>query len=61
MDRGQLIETMQEILGPEGVIHQREELRNSLRRGRAVDWDLLEPFLRVPHERGHYRAPQHDG
>jgi glycolate oxidase len=27
MDRGQLIETMQEILGPEGVIYQREELR----------------------------------
>src|ERR687884_899689 len=27
MDRGQLIETMQEILGPEGVIHNREELR----------------------------------
>src|ERR671910_377652 len=27
MDRGQLVETMQEILGPEGVIHEREELR----------------------------------
>jgi glycolate oxidase len=27
MDRGQLIETMQEILGLEGVIHKREELR----------------------------------
>src|ERR671927_873206 len=27
MDRGQLIETMQEILGPEGVIHNHEELR----------------------------------
>jgi glycolate oxidase len=27
MDRGQLIETMQEILGPEGVIHRHEELR----------------------------------
>jgi glycolate oxidase len=27
MDREQLIETMQEILGPEGVIHKREELR----------------------------------
>jgi glycolate oxidase len=27
MDRGQLIETMQEILGPEGVIHEHEELR----------------------------------
>jgi glycolate oxidase len=27
MDRGQLIETMQEILGPAGVIHRHEELR----------------------------------
>src|ERR671921_266854 len=27
MDRAQLIEIMQEILGPEGVIHKREELR----------------------------------
>ena len=27
MDRGQLIETMRGILGPEGVIHEREELR----------------------------------
>src|SRR5918912_4263940 len=27
MDRGQLIQTMQEILGPEGVISEREELR----------------------------------
>jgi glycolate oxidase len=27
MDRGRLIETMQEILGPEGVIHEREQLR----------------------------------
>src|SRR5215203_1888820 len=27
MDRGQLIQTMQEILGPEGVIHKHEELR----------------------------------
>jgi glycolate oxidase len=27
MDRGQLIETMQGILGPQGVIHEREQLR----------------------------------
>jgi glycolate oxidase len=27
MDRGQLIQTMKEILGPQGVIHEREELR----------------------------------
>ncbi|MDQ3861952.1 MAG: FAD-binding protein, partial [Actinomycetota bacterium] len=28
MDRGQLIQRMQEILGPEGVISEREELRS---------------------------------
>ena len=27
MDRGRLIETMQEILGPQGVIYEREQLR----------------------------------
>ena len=48
-------------LPPEALREQREQLRNSLRRGRAIDWDLLEPFLRVPHTRKHYRPPQHDG
>jgi serine protease AprX len=28
-----------------------EELESHLRRGRAVDWQLLEPFLRIPHNR----------
>ena len=48
-------------LSAEALREQREQLRNSLRRGRAIDWDLLEPFLRVPHAREHYRPPQHDG
>ena len=48
-------------LPADALREQREQLRNSLRRGRAIDWDLLEPFLRVPHTRKHYRAPQHDG
>ena len=48
-------------LSAEALREQREQLRNSLRRGRAIDWDLLEPFLRVPHTREHYRPPQHDG
>jgi serine protease AprX len=39
---------------------QRVQLRNSLRRGRSIDWDLLEPFLRVPHTRAGYVKPQHD-
>ena len=38
----------------------REELQRSLLRGRAIDWDLLEPFLRVPHTRKDYRVPRLD-
>ena len=33
----------------------REDLRRSLQRGRAIDWNLLEPFLRIPYDR--YIAP----
>ena len=37
------------------------ELESHLRRGRAVDWDILEPFLRVPHgtgkKKGRYIKP----
>ncbi|HEY7288725.1 MAG TPA: S8 family peptidase [Vicinamibacterales bacterium] len=36
------------------------ELRNSLLRGRAIDWDLLEPFLRIPHTKKGYRPPKFD-
>jgi subtilisin family serine protease len=43
-----------------GLAEQRVQLRNSLRRGRSIDWDLLEPFLRVPHTRAGYVKPQHD-
>ena len=48
-------------LPADALREQREQLRNSLRRGRAIDWDLLEPFLRVPHTRDQYRPPRHDG
>jgi serine protease AprX len=48
-------------LPADALREQREQLRNSLRRGRAIDWDLLEPFLRVPHTRDQYRPPKHDG
>lgn len=37
----------------------RDDLRRNLQRGRAIDWDLLEPFLRVPHDLG-YVPPQED-
>jgi subtilisin family serine protease len=42
------------------LAEQREQLRDRLRRGRAVDWDLLEPFLSIPHTRAGYRPPKHD-
>ncbi len=29
-----------------------DDLEHNLSRGRAVDWDVLEPFLRVPHIKG---------
>jgi len=35
----------------------RDDLRRSLQRGRAIDWDLLEPFLRVPHDES-YEPPK---
>jgi hypothetical protein len=36
-----------------------KELRSSLLSGRSIDWDLLEPVLRVPHDAS-YRPPQHE-
>jgi len=38
----------------------REELRGSLLRGRSIDWDLLEPLLRVSHAKKHYHPPRVD-
>ena len=38
----------------------REDLQRSLARGRAIDWALLEPFLRVPHSADGYHPPTHD-
>jgi serine protease AprX len=36
-----------------------EDLEHNLRRGRAIDWNLIEPFLRVPHTNEHvYQKPQ---
>jgi hypothetical protein len=37
---------------------QVRELRRSLLSGRALDWGLLEPLVRVPHD-GSYRVPEH--
>jgi len=38
----------------------RAELRTSLLRGRSIDWDLLEPLLRIPHTRKAYHPPRAD-
>ena len=48
-------------LPKKALAEQREQLRDRLRHGRAVDWDLLEPFLRVPHTKAGYVAPKYDG
>jgi hypothetical protein len=48
------------LLSSSELADQREQLRERLRRGRAVDWDLLEPFLRIPHTKRGYRPPRHD-
>jgi hypothetical protein len=45
---------------PEKLDELREELRVSLLRGRAIDWDLLELFLRVPHTARDYQRPRFD-
>jgi subtilisin family serine protease len=37
------------------------ELTNHLLRGRAVDWQLLEPFLRIPHDKDYLPPTQPHG
>lgn len=34
----------------------RQDLQRNLKNGRAIDWDLIEPFLRIPHNQS-YRPP----
>jgi len=48
--------------GPRGAELQGklEELTRSLQSGRAIDWSLIAPLLRIPHEKGKYIAPEHD-
>jgi serine protease AprX len=46
---------------PRATLDQlRRELRASLLRGRSIDWDLLEPLLRVPHTKKDYQPPRVD-
>jgi serine protease AprX len=44
---------------PKGREQDYKDLVRSLQRGRMVDWGLLEPLLRMPHD-GDYRAPEHE-
>ena len=39
---------------------QLEELNGALSRGRTIDWGLVAPFIRVPHEDGKYARPGSD-
>jgi len=43
---------------PKKFAEMREDLRLSLDRARGIDWDLLEPFLRIPHD-NNYVGPTH--
>jgi serine protease AprX len=36
-------------MNPQDLEELRGDLRRNLLRGRAIDWDLIEPFLRIPH------------
>jgi serine protease AprX len=36
-------------MGAKELKELRDDLQNNLDRGRAIDWDLIEPFLRIPH------------
>ena len=47
-------------IDPAKLQQLRGDLRSSLLRGRSIDWDLLEPFLRVPHTEQDYQWPRFD-
>lgn len=44
--------------GGDLTAEEREEIEERINKGRAIDWDVLEPLLRVPHESG-YAHPGH--
>lgn len=48
-----------QALPPELDQSELEQLEQRLRRGRAIDWDLLEPLLRVRYD-SDYRPPVHE-
>jgi serine protease AprX len=46
--------TYAETLSPSLLAELTEDLKHNLDSGRALDWDLVEPFLRIPHVDGLY-------
>jgi serine protease AprX len=48
-------------LDPEKLKTLREDLQRNLERGRAIEWDLIEPFLRVPHDSNYVTPTQSHG
>jgi subtilisin family serine protease len=63
MDQINSAGTYAEQLGKKKLAELKEELKHN-RENRAIDWDLLEPFLRIPHtaqEYAKYRKLLQDG
>lgn len=52
------IELAEVTAGAARLRRQLSHLRHALHFGREVDWELLGPFLEVPHVYGHYRRPR---
>ncbi len=44
----------------EDVRQRAQELRRSLKSGRAIDWDAIKPFIEVPHTTAEYESPRHE-
>lgn len=49
--------TAAEHMDPASLESLREDLRRNLTHGRAIDWDLIEPFLRISHTEQAYQPP----
>lgn len=44
-------------MSPEQLRQRTTDLEQNLKRGKSIDWELLEPFLRVPHTEEEYVPP----
>ncbi len=48
-------------LDPGKLQELKEDLQRNLERGRAIDWNLIEPFLRIPHDSSYQLPPESHG